>query len=348
MLTLTIPALTRSRKRNACTGVDGVDRRGQAVAVPVGQLDGLVERLERRHADDRPERLGAVERVVRGARRRRSSGGRRARRRRRRSSPRGLSARDPAGAGGAVQGVVRLAPGRGAARSPPGTARRSSARTGRPRGSGRRSPRPRTAASKRRRNSSCTDAWTITVPSDVQRCPAVPNPENSAPSTARSRSASGITTSGFLPPSSRHGFCRWRPASSPIRTPDRRRAGEADLVDEPGVERGGQAVEGRGPVGEHGVQHAGGQPAAHEQLGERVRRWPGVYSAGFHTTALPHSSAGTRYQDGTATGKLPGRDDRGHPDRHAEGEQLLVRHLAGHGLPVEPPALAGEERSRCR
>ena len=30
-----------------------------------------------------------------------------------------------------------------------------------------------------------------------------------------------------------------------------------------------------------------------------------MYSAGFHTTALPHRSAGTRYQDGTATGKLP-------------------------------------------
>ena len=30
-----------------------------------------------------------------------------------------------------------------------------------------------------------------------------------------------------------------------------------------------------------------------------------AYSAGFHTTALPHSSAGARYQDGTATGKLP-------------------------------------------
>ena len=30
-----------------------------------------------------------------------------------------------------------------------------------------------------------------------------------------------------------------------------------------------------------------------------------MYSAGFHTTVLPHSSAGTRYQDGTATGKLP-------------------------------------------
>jgi hypothetical protein len=31
----------------------------------------------------------------------------------------------------------------------------------------------------------------------------------------------------------------------------------------------------------------------------------GVYSAGFHTTVFPHSSAGTRYQDGTATGKFP-------------------------------------------
>ena len=31
----------------------------------------------------------------------------------------------------------------------------------------------------------------------------------------------------------------------------------------------------------------------------------GVYSAGFQTTAFPHSRAGTRYQEGTATGKLP-------------------------------------------
>ena len=31
----------------------------------------------------------------------------------------------------------------------------------------------------------------------------------------------------------------------------------------------------------------------------------GVYSAGFQTTVLPHSSAGAMYQDGTATGKLP-------------------------------------------
>ena len=31
----------------------------------------------------------------------------------------------------------------------------------------------------------------------------------------------------------------------------------------------------------------------------------GVYSAGFQTTVLPQSSAGTRYHEGTATGKLP-------------------------------------------
>ncbi len=31
----------------------------------------------------------------------------------------------------------------------------------------------------------------------------------------------------------------------------------------------------------------------------------GEYSAGFHTTALPQAMAGTRYQEGTATGKLP-------------------------------------------
>ncbi len=31
----------------------------------------------------------------------------------------------------------------------------------------------------------------------------------------------------------------------------------------------------------------------------------GAYSAGFQTAAFPHRSAGTRYQDGTATGKLP-------------------------------------------
>ena len=42
-------------------------------------------------------------------------------------------------------------------------------------------------------------------------------------------------------------------------------------------------------------------------MNSRARASPsaGAYSAGFQTTALPHRIAGTRYQDGTATGKLP-------------------------------------------
>ena len=42
-------------------------------------------------------------------------------------------------------------------------------------------------------------------------------------------------------------------------------------------------------------------------MNSRARASPsaGAYSAGFQTTAFPHRIAGTRYQDGTATGKLP-------------------------------------------
>ena len=47
-----------------------------------------------------------------------------------------------------------------------------------------------------------------------------------------------------------------------------------------------------------------GMPAAAMQRAN-ASAMAGAYSAGFHTTALPASSAGTRYQDGTAIGKLP-------------------------------------------
>ena len=54
-----------------------------------------------------------------------------------------------------------------------------------------------------------------------------------------------------------------------------------------------------------------------------------LYSAGFQTTALPHRIAGTRYQAGTATGKLPAVMIAATPTGHAEGEELLVLHLHG-------------------
>ena len=53
-----------------------------------------------------------------------------------------------------------------------------------------------------------------------------------------------------------------------------------------------------------------------------------AYSAGFQTTALPHSSAGTRYQRRHGDREVAGGDDRRDADRHAEREQLLVGHLA--------------------
>src|SRR5215217_5261079 len=153
-------------------------------------------------------------------------------------------------------------------------------------------------------NSSCTDSWTITVPSEVQRWPAVPKPLNSEPSAARSRSASGITTSGFLPPSSRQGDCTWRPHSSPIREPT------SDEPVKPTLSTRRSASARSRPSNADGPSHCtrfktpSGSPPARNSS---VSAWPraGAYSAGFQTTALPHRSAGTRYQDGTATGKLP-------------------------------------------
>ena len=47
-----------------------------------------------------------------------------------------------------------------------------------------------------------------------------------------------------------------------------------------------------------------GTPPAWNSLASASPR-AAEYSAGFHTTALPHRIAGTRYQAGTATGKLP-------------------------------------------
>ena len=210
---------------------------------------------------------------------------------------------DAPGAGRAGDGVVVAHQARASPRSAPGSARGSSARRARRR-TGRRPRPPRPRRVKRRMNSSWTDSWTITVPSDVQRCPAVPKPENSAPSTARSSSASGITTSGFLPPSSRQGDCRWRPHSSPIFEPT------ADEPVKPTLSTSRSSSARSSPANADGPSHwtrfstPSGRPPWMNSCASASPS-AGAYSAGFHTTALPHSSAGTMYQDGTATGKLP-------------------------------------------
>ena len=68
-----------------------------------------------------------------------------------------------------------------------------------------------------------------------------------------------------------------------------------------------------------------------------------AYSAGFQTTVLPHSSAGHEVPGRHRDREVAGRDDHRDADRDAEREQLLVRHLRGDRLPVEPASLAEEE-----
>ena len=193
----------------------------------------------------------------------------------------------------------------------------------------------------RRRRDSCT----IAVPSDVQRWPAVPKPPNSAPSTARSTSASSITTIGFLPPSSRHGDWRWRPQSSPIREPTADGPGEADLVD--------QALLERAPRGPRTCRRP---TPARRSARRRARRRRGrarasaspsaaLYSAGFHTTALPHRIAGHEVPGRHRDREVARGDDRRHADRHAEGEELLVGHLA---TARSGRTAAGPRRGRSR
>jgi hypothetical protein len=81
-------------------------------------------------------------------------------------------------------------------------------------------------------------------------------------------------------------------------------AGEPDLVDQPTLEGLLQASEGALAVGEDRPSTPAGRPPA-TQMSCSASADAAVYSAGFHTTALPASRAGTRYQEGTATGKFP-------------------------------------------
>src|SRR4051794_12569529 len=148
------------------------------------------------------------------------------------------------------------------------------------------------------------DSCTIAVPSDVQRCPAVPKPANSAPSTARSMSASSITTIGFLPPSSRHGDCRWRPHSSPIFEPTALEPVKPTLSTRSSSSARSSPANVSAPDACTRFSTPPGTPPAWNSL-TSASPSAAEYSAGFHTTALPHRIAGTRYQAGTATGKFP-------------------------------------------
>ena len=154
-----------------------VDRRREAVAVAVGQLHRLVEGRELRDADERAERLGRVDVVLRPSRRSRTSGGRRARPRGRRRSPsRGVVGRDPARRASSRGRVwwSRISPSHSSKRSAKRSCEHRPVEDVLRRVADRRALRSR--SSSRRTNSSWIASWTIAVPSDVQRWPAVPKP----------------------------------------------------------------------------------------------------------------------------------------------------------------------------
>ncbi len=104
-----------------------------------------------------------------------------------------------------------------------------------------------------------------------------------------------------------------------------------------------QAGEGGRPVGVHDVEHPVGQPAAaDEELVEGGRDDGGVVGR------LPHDRVAGQQRRDDVPGRhrdreVAGGDHRDGADRLAEGEELLVRHLARHRLPVQPAALAEEE-----
>src|SRR5215203_1500934 len=174
--------------------------------------------------------------------------------------------------------------------------------------------------------SSWTDWWTITVPNEVQRCPAVPKPENRAPSTARSRSASGMTTRGFLPPSSRQGDCMCLPQSSPILFPT------SEEPVKPTLSTSFSSRAFSNPS----------KAAGHEESCQRVADGGGVFG-GLPDNGVAAGEGGDQVPRGDRDGEVAGRDDGRDADRDAEGEELFVWHLRGDGLAVEPTALTGKE-----
>src|SRR5882757_8970181 len=111
-------------------------------------------------------------------------------------------------------------------------------------------------------------------------------------------------TIGFLPPSSRHGDCRCRPHISPMRAPTALEPVNPTLSTSPASSDCSRPSEVVGPSAYTRLSAPAGTPAR-QASSASARALAAAYSAGFHTTVLPQSSAGTRYQDGTATGKLP-------------------------------------------
>ncbi len=136
----------------------------------------------------------------------------------------------------------------------------------------------------------------------MQRWPDVPNAPNTAPSVARSRSASGRTTMAFLPPSS----------SDNSRGPDSMAAAATlrPVGTEPVKLRAptpgwtASAAAGSARPCTTWTRSAGTPASTHAAT--NASQQAGACSLGLMTTPLPARSAGKIFHDGIATGKFQG------------------------------------------
>ncbi len=138
----------------------------------------------------------------------------------------------------------------------------------------------------------------------VHRCPAVPTAANTIARRARSTSAVGHTIAALLPPSSRivrlNDVAHAAPTARPIAVEPvaltRRMSGCATSA----------SPSARSPTASCAMSR---NPGSHSRstrcrIACATHADSGVFSDGFHTTALPHASASAAFHAHTATGKL--------------------------------------------
>ena len=152
-------------------------------------------------------------------------------------------------------------------------------------------------------NSSKISLWIIRFPRLVQRCPAVPNAAQYAPSTALSMFAEGITTNGFLPPNSKEQETRFRPQTSPIILPTGVEPVKLILFTNPSSTASTRYCPAPLPRPWTRLITPSGSPASCIILVSMNDR-SGESWGLFQTQVLPHIIAGIIFQNGTAAGKL--------------------------------------------
>ena len=142
----------------------------------------------------------------------------------------------------------------------------------------------------------------------VQRWPAVPMAENATPRRVRFRSAVGDTMAALFPPSS----SKLRPKRAATRGPTSRPMRVDPVADTSAtLELSTRASpKARPPINSWLSPSGACPPAALKRaIARSIIAWAAsadrlAFSDGFHTTALPQTSASAVFHDQTATGKL--------------------------------------------